>query len=212
MRDLHPVLYIGLPLGSFLLCLLFAFAGSDPYNQYILADEKGYVEQSTVLLLVPACFLALWMFWKSETFPAGWLRYWSLLLFLGALYFAGEEASWGQHYFGWSTPEWLDNLNDQGETNIHNTHGIFDQTPRALLSTGALLAILLPVFLHRKRKLWNPATDWREWIIPTMASLPAGIFAFSIGLPQKIYGKYGDKSPDIPEWFDSCFSVGSTAN
>lgn len=37
-------------------------------------------------------------------------------MFIGA----GEEVSWGQSIFGWKTPEALEKINVQGETNFHN--------------------------------------------------------------------------------------------
>lgn len=43
----------------------------------------------------------------------------SVLFFVVAL----EEISWGQRFIGWETPEFLRELNLQGETNIHNIHG-----------------------------------------------------------------------------------------
>jgi len=33
---------------------------------------------------------------------------------------AGEEISWGQRIFGWGTPVALEDVNHQGESNIHN--------------------------------------------------------------------------------------------
>lgn len=42
---------------------------------------------------------------------------------------AGEEASWGQHFLGWSTPESWNELNDQHETNLHNIGSWADQKP-----------------------------------------------------------------------------------
>jgi hypothetical protein len=43
---------------------------------------------------------------------------------LAALMFIcfGEEISWGQRIFGWSTPTTISELNAQGETNFHNLH------------------------------------------------------------------------------------------
>jgi hypothetical protein len=43
----------------------------------------------------------------------------SVLFFVVAL----EEISWGQRFIGWETPDFLRELNLQGETNIHNIHG-----------------------------------------------------------------------------------------
>ena len=55
---------------------------------------------------------------------------------LGKLFYLGffllfflvmmEEISWGQRIFGIATPESFQSINYQGETNIHNTAGLFD--------------------------------------------------------------------------------------
>src|SRR3546814_4167282 len=54
---------------------------------------------------------------------------------------AGEEASWGQHYAGWLTPDNWQALNDQGETNLHNTSSWLDQKPRTLLEIGVIVGV-----------------------------------------------------------------------
>ena len=36
------------------------------------------------------------------------------------VFFAGEEVSWGQHYFNIPVPGWVEEANVQGELNIHN--------------------------------------------------------------------------------------------
>ena len=51
------------------------------------------------------------------------------------LYIAGEEMSWGQHFFHWNTPEYWAEVNRQEETNLHNTYAIFEKTPRSILET-----------------------------------------------------------------------------
>ena len=56
-----------------------------------------------------------------------------IIYFLGILYFFLEEISWGQHFFGWQTPEFFSNINHQNETNIHNTSSLFNELPRNLL-------------------------------------------------------------------------------
>ena len=50
---------------------------------------------------------------------------------LSCLYIAGEEMSWGQHFFHWNTPEYWAEVNRQEETNLHNTYAIFEKWPRA---------------------------------------------------------------------------------
>ena len=83
---------------------------------------------------------------------------WCGAMFAGGIYLAGEEASWGQHYFGWSTSDQWSQVNDQQETNLHNTSHLLDQLPRAVLQAGIVIAgivwpfVLLykPQFLPRR--------------------------------------------------------------
>ena len=51
-----------------------------------------------------------------------------LLVAVGTFFVAGEEIAWGQHIFGWGTPEALEAVNVQQETTLHNissAHAIF---------------------------------------------------------------------------------------
>lgn len=68
---------------------------------------------------------------------------------LGTFYITGEEISWGQHIASWSTPEFWESVNDQGETNLHNTSDWLDQKPRILLYVGIVVGGLLVPFLRR---------------------------------------------------------------
>ncbi len=208
MRDLHRLISVGLPVGSFLLCLAVALYDAQVYRVVIAGSEKGYLEHSTVVLLLPAIVLAGWLTWHFRTFPNRLVCVWTGLFALGALYFAGEEASWGQHYFGWKTPESWRFLNDQGETNLHNVSGLFDQVPRGLLSLGAAGSIALAWYLRRRRRAWDASKDWRAWVFPTTAVIPAAALAVAVGLPQKFYGHYGAQDPRIPDWLDRMFLRG----
>jgi hypothetical protein len=57
------------------------------------------------------------------------------LVAVAAFIVAGEEISWGQRILGLETPEVLDRINHQGETNIHNIPVI-----QRLFNIGELLA------------------------------------------------------------------------
>lgn len=90
-----------------------------------------------LLLLIPS------LFWRATQVEDGffeWFTFWaafaagliflarglgkgSLLLLMFAavwLVFGFEEISWGQRVIGWETPESLEALNYQNETNLHN--------------------------------------------------------------------------------------------
>lgn len=208
MRDLPRSVSIGVPLASLLLCAAIALVGPDVYFRLIAASERGYLEHSTVTMLLPAIAMAAWLAFRSRRFPRPLLSAWAGILCIGAIYYAGEEASWGQHYFGWKTPEPWTEVNDQGETNIHNTHGVFDQTPRGALTLAALLAVLLPLTMRRQAE-WDPRRNWREWVVPTSACIPSALLVVTVGLPQKLYATYtAARDPNIPAWFDSMFLRG----
>ncbi|HHY85888.1 MAG TPA: hypothetical protein GYA07_10225 [Verrucomicrobia bacterium] len=145
----------------------------------------GAVEHLTVLVLIPGILLSLYAFARyRRRLPDGWLRAWVLAWSLACIYFAGEEASWGQWYFGWSTPEPLAALNDQNETNLHNMSSWLDQKPRALVELFIVVAGIIlplwrviaraPVFRRGVLSVWEP------WIVaPASLSIAAVLFVVS---------------------------------
>ena len=97
-------------------------------------------------------------------------------LTLGLLFFfcAGEEISWGQTYLQWVTPESWGLINDQNETNLHNTSDWLDQKPKILLQIGVLVGGLIIPALAR----WKPEKLSARFaaIYPTwQTSVTAGI-------------------------------------
>ena len=108
---------------------------------------------------------------------------------ISCLYIAGEEMSWGQHVFQWSTPEYWTAINRQEETNLHNTYAIFEKTPRSILEAaifiGGLLVPLAALFWPWLRacrlSLFLPAAA----LVPT--ALGALIFKLIDRLQQSGY-------------------------
>lgn len=114
-----------------------------------LVEEDGWFEWLTALSLLASSALFVVAF--AELRRAGGLARvlpWTMLA-LGAIMFvgAGEEISWGQRIFGWSTPESLEAVNAQQETNLHNL-GVFSGLTDMdrLFSLGwALLFVAVPL-------------------------------------------------------------------
>ncbi|MGV8929425.1 MAG: hypothetical protein ACOH1E_06715 [Brevundimonas sp.] len=79
--------------------------------------DGGVVETATGLGLATAGLLAFHQSVRSS----GWLRiaFWSLAG-AGAVLAFGEETSWGQHLFHWSSTGVFATANLQAETNLHN--------------------------------------------------------------------------------------------
>jgi len=172
------ILYHGLPMSVILLPLIW-YAITGDYS--VFKRESGIIENTTVLFLVIAIgFCVASISRTSRLALSGFLKSWLFILIVGAAYFALEEVSYGQHLFGWETAEPWKELNDQGETNLHNVHSLFDQVPRALLSLGILIGgVLLPLYRHfRDIKLDESSRFYWQW--PTLDCITVGLLVVLI--------------------------------
>lgn len=192
-ENLLPVwAWLWLPIAFLVIELGFRIA-NEPLYRRLWQSELGPVETGTVLVLLPGIAAGLLALRHSGRLPALWLRGWLALIILGSFYFGGEEASWGQHWLGWETPEQIGRLNDQGETNLHNTSAWLDQKPRLLLELGVLTGgLLYPLFLwlRRQARPRDPG-GLHFWLWPTQQLLPTAILAIGIGLPQRLEKWFG---------------------
>jgi hypothetical protein len=176
---------IGSTLLLYILVLLYAWLSPTGLNILLARDDSPLIElysaeKLTTIALIPAFlsgFYACYRYRKSMPIPLWcWVFIWSLVCF----YFAGEEESWGQWYFRWGTPEYLNMINKQHETNLHNVSPWLNQTPRALIELFIIATgFLVPLW----RSLGNKGpiirrgflTTWENWIYAPTALLPAGI-------------------------------------
>ena len=101
----------------FLAFSFFSYAGVLNLDIQFLLGEDGVVEALTAACL----FLASLLLFAAAKAEKARLRRCAYLL--GGLAMAiscGEELSWGQHVFGFATPDFLIGLNMQQEFNFHN--------------------------------------------------------------------------------------------
>lgn len=105
---------------GYLILLTISIACS--YGIYLFLDEKTIAvlgmenqlfELATFAFFSVSGFLCLRMGLRSKSFVL-------FMLGLVLLFGAGEEISWGQQFFKFSTPDSIKTKNIQGETNIHN--------------------------------------------------------------------------------------------
>lgn len=103
------------PLIAVAYGLLFVL---DPDTAYRWGFEDGPVEWlGAICLGVSAALFA----WTAAVHARDKLsKFWLTALALLFLFGAGEEISWGQRIFSFSTPELIAEQNMQGEANIHN--------------------------------------------------------------------------------------------
>ena len=85
-----------------------------------------------------------------------WLAAWLGLAGVCCFFISGEEISWGQTFAQWPTPQYWAELNNQHETNFHNTSTWLNQKPRILLEIGIVTGGLIIPFLRRFKPTWLP--------------------------------------------------------
>ena len=116
--------------------------------------EGGSHEIAEFLVLFAALIVAAVTLFSKHLRDRPWLRAWFGLAALCCFYVAGEEMSWGQHILNWSTPDYWAQINDQNETNLHNTSSWLDQKPRLLLEIGVLVGgLIIPLLQKYKSSL-----------------------------------------------------------
>lgn len=196
-------IWLGLPLLLYLGHYLARWVLSEAQWDRWVLHEFGFTEQATVLLLVLALLAGLRVVQLAWREGRSGLAGFFLLFCLGCLYFGGEEASWGQHWFGWSAPEAWEAVNLQEETNLHNLEGtrgwLLNKLPRNLLTLGiAIGGVLLPLVLHRRGAQLRPEAFWGR-VLPGLRCVPAGLVVLLSTLPQKLaIGLSGS----LPWWLD----------
>jgi hypothetical protein len=103
-----------------LALLLIGVAKLKPYWYMVLNREDGLVEWATAIVYLGATVFAISLvlsFWRRKE------RRYALLyagLAVGMIFVAMEEVSWGQRLLGIDTPEFIAEINLQGETTFHN--------------------------------------------------------------------------------------------
>lgn len=186
-----PLWWLWLPLA-----FLIAQAGLEvSFSSQTLArlhSEGGPHEFIQVILLVGALAVAVLGALQTDWKTRAWVGVWFSLAALCSFYVGGEEISWGQHILKWTTPEFWSAVNDQNETNLHNTSSWLDQKPRLVLEVGIYVGgILIPLlqkyrprFLPSKFSVIYPSKELAAIallvLLPKMAEAVAEMFDFKL--------------------------------
>ena len=140
--------------GYLCLCLnvlFFSFLlAADPSIPQALTREDYWVEHLTAVWFLLAGGL---LFATASVEPTG-RRYIYILGGVAMAFAAGEEISWGQRIFGFSTPNFMIDLNEQKEFTVHNfANKLFD----IIYLNGTLIMCMTTsaAFFCRKNKLWG---------------------------------------------------------
>lgn len=159
--------------------VLAAGLTDDPALLANATRESGPFENATVVALF---LLGLWCVTTGRR--RGRSRWWRTgLPVFGLLAIAAglEEMSWGQHFLGFSTPEFLAGRNIQNESNLHNL--VDSEIFGALVHVPVYVLFVFPALLARvSPALWNrrPLSLCPDWILPREHTVL--MFCFGAGL------------------------------
>ncbi len=166
-----------LPLGVIVAVVAIHFAAPDFYRAHVLPEGYGFLELTQFVLALGAsilCFKALGL----QVVKNSRLLWFAILFFaLAAFYIAGEEHSWGQHFFNWNTPSYWSEINRQQETNLHNTSAWFNQRPKLVFDNAMFIGgLLIPLI-----QLWTGPfrRPLLALLTPALAIAPAAAIALA---------------------------------
>lgn len=137
---------IWFPPVSVLVYMLFLMAPTTRGMAWATLMEAGVVETATFVLFIVAGamgFMVARRYWNA-TGRRGCAVCFSLAA-LALIFIALEEAAYGQHYFGFKTPEAMLALNQQQELTLHNLPGVHGKTEwfRLAFGLGGLAGVAL---------------------------------------------------------------------
>lgn len=160
------------------------------WRMAILSERMGFIENVTVIYLVLAGVLALALARRRTVLPRT-MRVLLVLLGLGAIFLAGEECSWGQHWLRYETPAEIADDNHQGEFNLHNRKGFWQEyvTSHGRHAVGWGIVgggIVLPLAVLPWRERIRRRSPLLYWLVPTWRVVPAALLSALAKTPSHL--------------------------
>lgn len=183
-----------IPIALSVILLTLGLADPAFYAQWI-EGETGFVEIAQLFPLSAAIVLIALILRDPLARAQPGLSLWLVLVALGCVYLVGEEASWGQHYFGWRTPDWIAVVNRQHEINLHNTSTWLNEKPRALFEAAVIVGGIVHPVLVAWRGRGPLSRPW--WLGPRLACLPSAVLAELWRIPERLFKIEGLRSTSV---------------
>ena len=166
------------------ICTLNAVAAWDSqFYDRNFDGELGILENVQVVVLLVALVYGIAVLRMPAARQHRGLMPWIALICAGCALMIGEETSYGQHFMGWQTPEWLADVNKQQEINLHNVSSWFNEKPRLLLELGIIVGGIIHPLKLRFTGRGLIAKPW--WLMPTAACLVCALIAEFSTLPER---------------------------
>jgi len=189
LADVPRWITLGLVPVVALVALVTWFAWRPAFD-YLIGKKEGPIAYATVLAALTGVAFGLGVIRYRRHLPARWLRAWVVVLPLGLFYMAGEELSWGQHVFGWQTPQRISRVNRQDETNLHNHEVIgrfVGRKPKQVVEVWTIVGcIIAPLVIARRPRRLDPRLSEHYWFWPTFACTLSAALATIVYLPTRI--------------------------
>ena len=168
---------------------LLVLGNLDYASWYDLVQEDGVVEWLTITALLPAAGFCVDM---ARKWPADRRPWFALGLAAFCIFFAGEEASWGQRLFGYLPPPYFLEHNTQQEANVHNLFKELVRTKYILMAIFVVYGALLPLasLAARPRALMERL----GLIVPPVEMIPSMLagLALLVVYPLKYSGEVAE--------------------
>lgn len=147
-NELTKIWWLWAPI-SFIFVQIWLERYSAPESLSALMSENGPHELFQFFIIFVAAIISVDILCLKPWKVAPWFLIWVFFAAGACIYIAGEEISWGQQFLKWQTPDFWQSVNDQHETNLHNTSSWFDQKPRLILMIGTVIGAIIIPFLRK---------------------------------------------------------------
>jgi len=139
---LEAFFYGGLGV-TILFGIWMAIVADQEIFQTYITTEDGVLESFTSIMLFATFALSVARIVKLRASRSGWFIATTTLIAVLMLFGAGEEISWGQRIFGWQSGDTFQEMNRQGETNLHNLEINGVNINKVIFGQGLTLFLIL---------------------------------------------------------------------
>lgn len=188
-----------LPLAIILLYLFFFLFPFTRRAALLSLEENHPVELLTFIALFFAAahgFRFVLKLWREGRlfYIAGFYLFLSFGLFIIAL----EEIAWGQQFFGFDTPLFLENINIQKETTLHNIDGLQGHSEMFRLLFGILAFAGLGLSKRAKFKSLACPRILIFWVLIITVHAAVDVFNDYIAIQQQ-FDAYMQRTSELIE-------------
>jgi hypothetical protein len=211
------LVYVVAPIAILIFPHIFLVTGG--YEAWIMPTprEGGFVENATALIFLSAGLYALYLIKADMGKETTFLRAALFMFGLTAIWVCLEEISYGQHFFGYATPEWFMAHNKNRELNFHNLGQ--DAPSYALKTAGYVLVITLGIIAPLMVKLMKagyaafdisvselPTRGIVYYLVPSQWMITPSLLHLFANLPKNIIRTF----PGGEEFIESSYYFGES--